>query len=136
MKNFKLICGWSVVGVFGLLLAGCKGIPTKAEKEARRQAETVAAGYRPQGAKPVLPALTADSSLSNFLAYAMLNRPEVEAAYYDWAASIERMSSADRAKSVSGFRIRCARVGATSRRRPGTDADTSRSRSMTIAAAA
>lgn len=94
MKNFKLICGWSVVGVFTLLLAGCKGIPTKAEKEARRQAETVAAGYRPRGAKPVLPVLTADSGLSNFLAYAMLNRPEVEAAYYDWAASIERITQA------------------------------------------
>src|SRR5216684_5006678 len=94
MKNFKLICGWSVVGVFGLLLSGCKGIPTKAEKDARRQAETVAAGYRPYGAKPVLPVLTADSSLSNFLAYAMLNRPEVEAAYYDWAASVERITQA------------------------------------------
>jgi outer membrane protein, heavy metal efflux system len=94
MKNFKLICGWSVVGVFALLLAGCKGIPTKAEKEARRQAETVAAGYRPHGAKPALPVLTADSSLSNFLAYAMLNRPEVEAAYCDWTASIERITQA------------------------------------------
>jgi cobalt-zinc-cadmium efflux system outer membrane protein len=94
MKHFKLICGWSVVGVFALLLAGCKGIPTKAEKEARRQAEMVAADYRPHGAKPVLPVLTADSSLSNFLAYAMLNTPEVEAAYYDWAASVERITQA------------------------------------------
>ena len=94
MKNFKLICGWSVVGVFALLLAGCKGIPTKAEKEARRQSETVAAGYRPHGAKPVLPVLTADSSLSNFLAFAMLNQPQVETAYYDWAASVERITQA------------------------------------------
>lgn len=94
MKNFKSVPAWSVIGVFALLLAGCKGIPTKAEKEARRQAETVAAGYRPYGGKPVLPVLTADSGFSNFLAYAMLNTPEVEAAYYDWAASVERITQA------------------------------------------
>jgi cobalt-zinc-cadmium efflux system outer membrane protein len=94
MKHLKFICGWSAIGVLGLLLAGCKGIPTKAEKEARRQAEAVAAHYRPFGAKPVLPVLTVDSSLSNFLAYAMLNRPEVEAAYDDWAASVERITQA------------------------------------------
>src|SRR6185369_5203902 len=32
--------------------------------------------------------------LSNFLTYAMLNQPKVEAAYYDWAASIERITQA------------------------------------------
>ncbi len=94
MKNLKLIFGWSGVGVLTLLLAGCNGISTKAEKEARRQAETVATGYRPYGAKPALPVLTADSSLSNFLTYAMLNQPQVEAAYYDWLASIERITQA------------------------------------------
>jgi outer membrane protein TolC len=77
-----------------LLLAGCKGFPTQGEKEARLQAQTVAATYRPRGEKPVLPVLTADSSLSNFLAYAMLKQPAVEAAYYDWAASIERITQA------------------------------------------
>jgi len=41
-----------------------------------------------------LPVLTPDSSLSNFLAYAMLNQPSVEAAYYDWAASVERITQA------------------------------------------
>ena len=94
MKGCSLAPGWSVVVASALLLAGCKGIPTKAEKEARRQAETVAAGYRPQGAKPVLPVLTADSGLSNYLAFAMLNQPQVEAAYWDWAASIERITQA------------------------------------------
>jgi outer membrane protein, heavy metal efflux system len=79
---------------FGLLLAGCKGIPTQGEKQARQQAQAVAASYRPHGQKPALPVLTPDSSLSNLLAYAMLNQPKVEAAYYDWLASVERITTA------------------------------------------
>jgi outer membrane protein TolC len=82
------------VTVIGALLAGCRGIPTKDEKAARQQAQTVEASYRPHGEKPTLPVLTPDSSLSNFLAYAMLNQPSVEAAYYDWLASIERITTA------------------------------------------
>jgi outer membrane protein TolC len=77
-----------------LLLAGCKGIPTKSEKEAREQQRKVSADYRPNGQKPALPTLKPDSSLSNFLAYAMLNQPKVEAAYFDWLASIERITQA------------------------------------------
>jgi cobalt-zinc-cadmium efflux system outer membrane protein len=96
MKSLAWVRTIGVVGIFscGLLLAGCKGIPTKGEKDARRQAEAVATGYRPHGAKPTLPVLTADSSLSNFLTYAMLNQPQVEAGYYDWLASVERITQA------------------------------------------
>jgi outer membrane protein TolC len=78
----------------GLLFAGCKGIPTKSEKEARQHAQAVTAVYRPHDQKPPLPVLTADSSLSNYLAFAMLSQPKVEAAFYDWAASIERITQA------------------------------------------
>ena len=78
----------------GLLLGGCKGIPTKSERAARQQFEQVSTHYRPDGHKPSLPVLTPDSGLSNFLAYAMLNRPSIEAAYYDWAASVERITQA------------------------------------------
>jgi outer membrane protein TolC len=80
--------------VLALLLAGCKGVPTKGEKEARSQAQTVAASYRPDGKRPALPVLTTTCSLSNYLAYALLNQPKVEAAYYDWGASIERITQA------------------------------------------
>ena len=62
------------------LLAGCKGTPTTSEKEARRQVQAVAGSYRPNGQKPELPTLTTNSSLSNFLTYALLNQPKVEAA--------------------------------------------------------
>jgi outer membrane protein TolC len=96
MNNFKIPGLAAVGGVFalGLLLAGCKGIPAAGEKEARRQVQTVTADYRPHGQKPVLPVLTTDSSLSNLLTYAMLNQPQVEAAYFDWLASVERITVA------------------------------------------
>jgi outer membrane protein, heavy metal efflux system len=77
-----------------LALTGCKGIATHGEREARQQMSAVTGTYRPHGQKPPLPVLTADSSLSNYLAFAMLNQPKVEVAYYDWAASIERITQA------------------------------------------
>ena len=75
-----------------VLLAGCRGRPTPGEKEARRHVQAVAGSYRPNGRKPELPVLTAQSSLSNYLAYALLNQPQVEAAYFDWLASVERIT--------------------------------------------
>lgn len=75
-----------------LLVAGCKGAANKGEKEARRQIQAVAGYYRPDGRKPELPVLTSQSSLSNFLAYALLNQPRVEAAYFDWMAAVERIT--------------------------------------------
>ena len=77
-----------------LLLTGCRGIPTSAEKAARTQSQAVGEGYRPHGEKPTLPMLSAESGLSNYLTFAMLNQPRVEAAYYDWTASVERITQA------------------------------------------
>lgn len=80
--------------VTALLLSGCKGVPTKAEKEARKQIQDEGAKYRPNGHKPSLPVLTTNSSLGDFLTFALLNQPGVEAAYYDWSASVERITTA------------------------------------------
>ncbi len=74
------------------LLAGCKGLPLKTEKDARQQAKTVSNRFRPNGHKPALPVLTTNSTLADFLTYALLNQPQVEAAYFDWLASIERIT--------------------------------------------
>lgn len=95
-KNTKRrwLAGSVGIALAALLLAGCKGIPTQGEKAARGQAQAVANDYRPRGQKPVLPVLSADSSLSNYLAFAMLNQPKVETAYYDWLASLERITQA------------------------------------------
>jgi cobalt-zinc-cadmium efflux system outer membrane protein len=80
------------VGFALALLTGCKGIATKDERAARNQFSEVARTYRPNDKVPALPTLTTNSPFSDFLTYAMLNHPEVAASYYDWAASIERIT--------------------------------------------
>ena len=77
MISFKLMRTSAVAGVLSLalLLAGCKGVLTKGEKEARSQAQTVSASYPPHGQKPALLVLTTNSSLGDFLAVLIaLNR--------------------------------------------------------------
>ena len=78
-----------------VLVAGCRGVPTGGEKTARHDLEAVEKQLHagPHGDK-ILPPLTPESGLSNFLAYALLNSPDVEAAYDDWAASVERITVA------------------------------------------
>ncbi len=83
-----------VAGIVLTLLAGCKGVPTKSETAARQQAQAVANVYRPQGQRPALPVLTTNSTLGDFLRFAMLNQPQVEATYEDWLASVEQITSA------------------------------------------
>ena len=78
------------VGVFAL--AGCRGMQTAGEKQARHDLGAVAGQYRPGNGRPPLPELTPDSGLSNFLAYALLNSPTVEATFYDWSASVENIT--------------------------------------------
>ena len=80
------------VSVLGLLLCGCKGIQRPVERQARGNLASVTRLYRPQGQHPVLPSLTTNAGLSDFLTYALLNQPEIEAAYFDWAGSVENIT--------------------------------------------
>jgi cobalt-zinc-cadmium efflux system outer membrane protein len=75
-----------------LVFAGCRGIPAPGEKQARHDLGAVTGKYRPGNHPAAMPELTPDSSLSNFLAYALLNSPAVEATYYDWSASVESIT--------------------------------------------
>jgi outer membrane protein TolC len=85
----------SAVMLFAVLtLTGCKGVATRGEREARRQMSAVTSVYRPNRQPPTLPDLTTNSPLADFLTYAMLNQPQIEAAYYDWAASVENITVA------------------------------------------
>ncbi len=77
-----------------LLFTGCKGVPTPGERQARQQSQTVTAMYRPQGRRPVLPVLSTNASLGDYLQFAMLNQPRAEAAYYEWLAAVERITQA------------------------------------------
>jgi cobalt-zinc-cadmium efflux system outer membrane protein len=81
-----------LVLALALFLAGCKGIPTDAERAARQDLKIVGEAYQPQNERPSLAPLQAGNSLSDFLRFAMLNQPQVEAAYFDWAASVERIT--------------------------------------------
>jgi len=74
------------------VLAGCRGVQTSGEKQARHDFGAVAGVYRPDNRAPTLPALTPESSLSNYLAYALLNSPAVEASFYGWSASVESIT--------------------------------------------
>lgn len=74
------------------VLAGCRGVQTSGEKQARNDSKTIAGEYRPDHQRPALPELTPDSGLSNFLAYALFNSPAVEASFYDWSASVETIT--------------------------------------------
>lgn len=76
------------------LVVGCTGTPTESEKSARSDIASVSKRYRPGDAKPALPVLATTSPLADYLRFAMLNSPRVEAAYYDWAASVERIAPA------------------------------------------
>jgi len=75
-----------------LILAGCVGVRTEGEKRAQRDQELVGRTYRPSGERPALPKLGTNALLHDFLLFAMLNQPQVEAAYYDWAASVRRIT--------------------------------------------
>jgi outer membrane protein TolC len=77
-----------------LLTAGCRGMATHGEKQAREQVKTESEVFRPQHRRPALLALTTNSPLADYLTYAMLNQPKVETAYFDWAASVERITTA------------------------------------------
>src|SRR5437762_1196062 len=79
-----------VIGV--LVLTGCRGVPTQSESAARKNLETVGGTYRPQNQRSPLPVLQTNSSLGSFLTFAILNQPQIEAAYFDWAASVERIT--------------------------------------------
>jgi outer membrane protein, heavy metal efflux system len=88
----KVILLATLVGLGAFALAGCRGVQTSGEKQARHDLGAVARQYRPGNNRPALPELTPDSSLSNFLAYALLNSPSVEATFYDWSASVENIT--------------------------------------------
>jgi len=75
-----------------LALGGCRGVQTSGEKQARHDFGSIAGNYRPDNQRPALPELTPESSLSNYLAYALLNSPVVEASFYDWSASVESIT--------------------------------------------
>lgn len=91
MKAPPLFFGLSAL-LSVVLVAGCTGVPTKGEIEAREDLKAVADTFRPHDQSPILPTLGTNAGLSNFLYFAVLNQPDIEAAYYRWAASVEQIT--------------------------------------------
>jgi outer membrane protein, heavy metal efflux system len=75
-----------------LALASCVGTPAEGERQARDDLARVGSGYRPGDAAPSLPALTPASPLGDYMRFAMFKHPSIEAAYYGWAAAVERIT--------------------------------------------
>lgn len=74
------------------LLMGCVGIQTRGERDSREQVQKVLSKYRPVDAAPVLPKLVNGGSPETFVRFAIYNHPQVEAAYYGWLASVEKIT--------------------------------------------
>lgn len=72
-----------------LILAGCKGVPTAGERAARAKFKPVAEQFT--APRPPLPQGT-NVTLADLLSFALLNQPKVAAAYFDYAASVERIT--------------------------------------------
>ena len=82
----------AALAALSLAIAGCRGVPTAGERQARNQHQALASRYKPGDRAATLPTLDAKSTLETLVSYAMLNQPRVEAAYYDYAAAIERIT--------------------------------------------
>jgi len=91
-KHFQLAVVPVCLVMGACVLAGCRGIPTPSERAARQDLQTVGRSYRPENQRPPLPALQTNANLGSFLMFAILNQPQIEAAYFDWAASVERIT--------------------------------------------
>lgn len=76
-----------------LFLAGCVAA-SREERAALDRVRETGAMLRPAGHKPELPVLTADSSLADYLRFALLDHPQVGAAFYDWRAAAEAIAPA------------------------------------------
>ncbi len=82
-----------IVVSVGLFLAGCVAASHE-EQAAAARVQRTGMLLRPAGRKPDLPVLTADSPLAEYLRYALLNHPQVGAAFYDWRAAVEAITPA------------------------------------------
>lgn len=87
-------CRRTVIASLTLLFVGCVGTPLKEEKHAREQVTQVGERYRPDLQKPALPVLTSDSPPEDYIRFALINHPQVEAAFHEWRAAIEDITPA------------------------------------------
>jgi outer membrane protein, heavy metal efflux system len=91
-KFLKITTGFWPAGLLCVVLTGCKGTAPREEIVAKQKVKIISDSYRPHGQQALLPRLDHNSTISNFLSFAILNQPQVEAAYYEWVASVRRIT--------------------------------------------
>lgn len=74
------------------LSASCVGIKAPGERDSRERVQKVLSKYRLENAAPSLPVLRSGGSPETFVRYAIYKHPQVEAAYYEWLASVEKIT--------------------------------------------
>mgnify|MGYP000982541837 CR=1 FL=1 len=74
------------------MLVGCVGTPTEGERRARQDQAALGRRFRPNSERPTLPKLGTNAPVHDFLLFAILNHPQVESTYYDWAAAVQRIT--------------------------------------------
>ncbi|MDA0812305.1 MAG: TolC family protein [Verrucomicrobia bacterium] len=82
----------STTFVLCLFGTGCVGLRTPGEIDAREKAQMILRKYRPDNAAPGLPELKSGGSPDTYIRYAIYKHPRVEAAYYEWLASMENIT--------------------------------------------
>lgn len=85
-----MLTATTIAGV--VFMTGCVGVQTEGEKRAQQAQATLEQSYRPADGRPPLPRLGTNAPLHDFLLFAILNQPQVEAAYFEWAASVRRIT--------------------------------------------
>ncbi len=74
------------------LIPACSGMKTPGERTARGGVGEVTSDYRPEGGPARLPELRSGGDPETFVRFAMLKHPQVEAAYREWLAAVEKIT--------------------------------------------
>ncbi len=89
MNHFLVRLGIVSPSLLALALGSCTTAPSAGERQARRDVEHVGAALE---VRPSLPQLTPESPLQDHVRFAVLNHPEVRAAYLDWRAAVSAIA--------------------------------------------
>ena len=97
MVNTKRIIFCGTFAGLMVLLSGCASTPERSSPESLKAEDRVRA-HEPVGgaasSRRQLPELSEASGLNDYLAYAALNNPQLEAAFNRWKAALEMVSQA------------------------------------------
>jgi outer membrane protein TolC len=97
MAKTKQIIFCGALAVLMLVLSGCASTSERSSNQALKAEDTARTHEQVGGtaaSRKQLPELNEPSGLSDFLAYAALNNPQLEAAFNRWKASLEMVSQA------------------------------------------